>query len=144
MRFGFGVVALAALAGVAWLSFSDHAAEAPRAPAALPSEAPETVLPAEVASAPTTQKLTPVSEIPYDKLTTYAKAENRVIYTTSSLGEPMEVHPDGLVVIYNHRTVIRYGDGREEVRYVTMRARPKLMDPAKAVTVDEEQPQPPK
>ena len=76
-------------------------------------------------------------QIPYDKLTTVARNENRVIYTTSWMGEPMEVHPDGLVVIYNHRQVLRFADGREEVRYVTVRGRPQL-SPAPPVLIEDE------
>ena len=69
----------------------------------------------------------PASQIPYDKLTIEAKLQNKVIYTMSSLNEPMEVHPDGLVIIREHKMRVRYGDGREETRFVTLRARPKLM-----------------
>jgi hypothetical protein len=79
----------------------------------------------------------PSRQIPYDQLTTVARSENRVIYTTSWMGEPMEVHPDGLVVIYNHRQVLKFADGREEVRYITVRGRPQL-SPAPPVLLEDE------
>src|SRR4249919_1649334 len=129
-RIGFAVLALAVLSAVAWLSFhQDPAAASPPPAAASPDTAASTPLIAEAVTSTPSSRVSTAElprQIPYDKLTTVARDENRVIYTTSYMGEPMEVHPDGLVVIYNHRQVFKYADGREEVRYVTVRGRPKL------------------
>jgi hypothetical protein len=128
MRVAFAVVAIAVLSGVAWLSFQHEEPAAGPVPAAVPAPPP-----LEVEAVPTSGPATRVTaaelppQIAYDKLTLEAKLQNRVIYTMSSLNEPMEVHPDGLVIIREHKMKLRYGDGREETRYVTLRARPKLM-----------------
>lgn len=120
-RIVFGVIALAILAGMACVCFNqDAVAIRPVAAAPTPDE-----VPSRRPVAPVAAKVLPAEPpMPFDMLPTVANRENRIIYTTSSLGEPMEVHPDGLVVIRDHRTVLRYGDGREEVRFITMRARP--------------------
>jgi hypothetical protein len=148
-RIGFGVLALAVLSGVAWLSFHQDTAASPPPAAASPavSTVPMPLIAEAVTSAPSSRgsSAEPSRQIPYDQLTTVARDENRVIYTTSWMGEPMEVHPDGLVVIYNHRQVLKFADGREEVRYITVRGRPKLA-PAPILLEDETAPktEPPK
>lgn len=130
MRVAFAVAAIAVLSGVAWLSFQHEDAAAVVKPAAAPTPPPTQMeveaVPASGPSSRVTAAELPPSQIPYDKLTLEAKLQNRVIYTMSSLNEPMEVHPDGLVVIREHKMTLKYGDGREEVRFVTLRARPKL------------------
>jgi hypothetical protein len=143
MRIGFAVLAIAVLSGVAWLSFKQEDAAVGPKPTAVPAApaVPEPA-PASVPSTRVSANELP-APIPYDKLTTVSKNENRIIYTTSNLGEPMEVHPDGLVVIHNHRQVIRYANGREEVKFVTLRARPKLVSPPVLVD-DSEKPTDPK
>jgi hypothetical protein len=141
-RIGFGVLALAVLSGVAWLSFRQDAAASPPPAAASPvSTVPMPLIAEAVTSAPSSRVSSAElpRQIPYDQLTTVARDENRVIYTTSWMGEPMEVHPDGLVVIYNHRQVLKFADGREEVRYITVRGRPKLSG-APVLIEDETQP----
>ena len=149
-RIGFGVLALAVLSGVAWLSFHEDATPRPMPVVASPvSAAPAPLVAEAITSAPSTRVSSAElpRQIPYDKLTTVARDENRVIYTTSYMGEPMEVHPDGLVVIYNHRQVLKFADGREEVRYITVRGRPKLSPGPPVLLEDETQPkqgEPPK
>jgi hypothetical protein len=130
MRVAFVVLAVAVLAGVAWLSFQQEEPAAVVKPAAAPRPTPLIV---EAVTSGPTSRITPSelpAHIPYDKITSYARDQNKIIYTMSSLNEPMEVHPDGLVIIRDHRMVVRYGDGREETRFVTLRARPKLSPPA--------------
>jgi len=140
-RIGFGVLALAVLSGVAWLSFHENpAAVRPTPAAAVSPDSVQMPLIAEATtSAPSSRASStePSRQIPYDQLTTVARNENRVIYTTSWMGEPMEVHPDGKVVIYNHRQVLKFADGREEVRYITVRGRPQL-SPAPPVLLEDE------
>jgi hypothetical protein len=127
MRVAFAVVAIAVLSGVAWLSFQHDEPAAGPMPAAVPAPMEVEAVPASGPASRVTAAELPASQIPYDKLTLEAKLQNKVIYTMSSLNEPMEVHPDGLVVIREHKMQVRYGDGREETRYVTLRARPKLI-----------------
>ncbi len=139
-RIGFGVLALAVLSGVAWLSFHEDAAASPPPAAASPDTTVQMPLIAEAVTSAPSSRVSSAElprQIPYDQLTTVARNENRVIYTTSWMGEPMEVHPDGQVVIYNHRQVLRFADGREEVRYITVRGRPQL-SPAPPVLIEDE------
>ena len=121
----FAIAALVALSGVAWLSFRGGDETAP--PRVLVAAAPVQAAPeaplAEPSPAPVAEP-EPTTAIPYKDLTKAAATRNEVIYTTSAMGEPMEVHPDGVVVIYNHRKVFTFADGRQEVRYAKVTAKP--------------------
>jgi hypothetical protein len=124
----FAIAALVAVSAVAYLSFRG-ADDTPR-PRTLVAEAPvqaapEAPLPAAPpAPAPAAPPAEPTSAIPYKDLTRTAATRNEVIYTVSAMGEPMEVHPDGTVVIHNHKKVFTFADGRQEVRYARITAKP--------------------
>jgi hypothetical protein len=85
----------------------------------------------------------PTVAIPWNELTRVAAARNEIIYTTSKMGEPMEVHPDGTVVIHDHRKVFTFADGRQEVRYARITAKPSWI-PLSGVRMPEEDLSPPK
>ena len=55
----------------------------------------------------------------------------------------MEVHPDGTVVIHDHRKVFTFADGRQEVRYARITAKPSWI-PLSGVRMPEEDLSPPK
>jgi hypothetical protein len=123
-RIAFGIAALGVLSVIAYFSFRPETA-APAPSAAAVSE-PEPVAAASMpASAPSPPAPPGLPDyVPYAQLTRTAADQNRVIYTTSAMGEPMEVHPDGTVVIHNHRKVFTYADGHQEVRFARITAKP--------------------
>jgi hypothetical protein len=118
--------AVAAAAGLAAISYYCFRGRAAIEAIAATSPQVEQRAPAVAASDPTVAPAPPEAPpyIPYDQIPTVAAAENRVIHTTSAMGEPMEVYPDGTVIIHDHREVFTYADGRQEVRYARITAKP--------------------
>jgi hypothetical protein len=137
-RIFFAISAVAVLSAVGWLAFRGDEAPLPTLAAAIPaplSEPAPAPQPAMPAAPP--PRCEPTAGIPYSELTRVANARSEVIYTTSAMGEPMEVHPDGTVVIHNHRKVFTYADGRQEVRYARITAKPSFI-PLSGIRVPEE------
>jgi hypothetical protein len=122
----FAIAALVAFSAVAYFSFRGGDQTPP--PRVLVAEAPVQAAPetpiAEPSPTPPAPPPEPNSAIPYRDLTKTAATRNEVIYTVSAMGEPMEVHPDGTVVIHNHKKVFTFADGRQEVRYARITAKP--------------------
>jgi hypothetical protein len=143
-RVAFGLVAVGVLAVVS--SFCLREAEQavlvppPAALAAAPGPV-AAAAPDAVAVAPAQRE--PSSAVPWNDLTRTAATRNEVIYTTSKMGEPMEVHPDGTVVIHNHRKVFTYADGRQEVRYARITAKPSFI-PLSGIQIPKEDQEAPK
>jgi hypothetical protein len=131
-RIAFGVIAFAILSGLVWLCVKEDAAAAKLVaaapPVSEPAQAPLAQSNAQTPSpAPASRKTDLPAPIPIGKLTQVAKDENRIIYTTNALGEPLEIHPDGSQVIHGHRQVLKFADGREEVRFTTIRMAPPTL-----------------
>src|SRR5436190_398795 len=122
-RIAFGAIAIAILSGLVWLCVQEDAAAA-KLVAAAPSLESPVAQPQGAGDKPlaaTSRKSDLPPPIPLNQLTRVAKEENRIIYTTSALGEPLEIHPDGSQVIHGHRQVLKFADGHEEVRFTTIR-----------------------